>query len=882
MSTRQTLSVGLTIAAVQLLMTANAGAGVTPVTPSIIPAPAQIKTGAGCFTLNAATRIVFDSALKDGQELADYCRAELSRSTGLPLETQAIKKPGEEKNALIFALAGSTNEFGQEGYALEVSPRRIIVKAAGAAGCFYGFQTLRQLLPVQIYSTNRVSGVEWKAPAVTVTDQPRFGWRGFMLDVARYYFDKDTLKKLIDGLAVHKLNILHLHLTEHGAWRLAIDKYPGLTSSNVTTAAYYKGPYQPFYTKEDIREIVAYARVRQITIVPEIDMPGHASAAVTAYPEFGTGGLFNPGKEGTYVFLKDILNEVMELFPSPYIHLGGDEVESQRWGNVPEVQALMEKRGLKNVYAVEGYFDRQMTDFIVGKGKIPCGWQEISKFDVNRGFIAFYWIGSRQQEMIKKAVEKGYRVVACPQVPAYFNYGQERGERGHPDPWPAVGIRGVYDWEPVPAQFSENEAKQILGVQACLWTDVFDRDGPDQYKRVEYMTFPRISALAEVAWVPKGTRNDYTEFSQRVDRQIERYRQMGFYYRKPVENIKIGAWSPGKEKSELDPLTVDITPHIQEAQNIGVVFYLEDDPTPWDKIKTVELLENDQVMASSRRHYFTSLERFKNHIYTFDVKTYQKGATYRIRAVARPGQHFEAVVFLRPFVQPETYDDAQGYKWTRWSDNDMIIQNLNSDQPLPPSANMLRNSSFEEDISTPFIDFWPALWPELAVLEETVAKDGKCAVCLNQPIGYARGITYRYVTNIEKGRGYTFSIWAKAEKPDSLLLGFVGPESKHPRGICKMFRVGSDWQRLIWSFSLPADLEAKDNRFQIGLMNPEFYYPEWNTGTLNQPRSMDLGKEEGQIVVSPKNGRIWLDAAQLEVGGTATPYKPSAYGPASK
>ena len=847
----------------QLLMAATSHAGVTQDTHDIIPAPVHIEAGEGYFQLNAATRIHYDPTLKEGKKLTDYCRTELSKSTGFPLETHSMQKPADDENALIFSLAGSADELGKEGYALAVSPRNIRIKAADEAGWFYGFQTLRQLLPVQIYSATPVSNVEWKVPSVIVQDHPRFGWRGFMLDVSRNFFDKDTLKKLIDSLAMHKLNILHLHLTDYQAWRLKIEKYPALTSPGVTKARYYKGPYQTFLAKDDIHEIVNYAKARHITIVPEIDMPGHASAAITAYPEFGDGGgAFNPGKEGTYEFLEDVLTEVMDMFPAPYLHIGADEVQGRHhWAKLPEVKSLMKKHGFETYHEVEAYFDKRITDFIIKKGRIPCGWDEVSEFDVNREFVAFWW-RSWKKGTLENAVKKGYRVVACPGSHAYFDFGQERGERGQPHAT-ANSTRRVYNWEPVPDQFSEKGAKQILGVQANLWTPFVDSD-----RRLQYMIFPRISALAEVAWCPKGTRDDYAEFSKRVDRQIARYEQMGFYYRKNVENTRIGEWKPGKGKGGLEPVTVDVTPYIREAQTIGILFYLEKDLTAYDKIKTVELLENDQVISSSERLYFFSAEMFRNHVYTLDVKTYRKGATYSVRAVPKPGQHFDAVIYLRPFVQPETYQAV--VRWKYWPSNIATLMNLNADQPLPPGENMLRNSSFEEDISAPFIDFWYMAYPDNAVLDDKVAKDGERSVCL-KPTRYDRGITYKYVTNLEKEREYTFSIWAKAEKLDSLLLVYAGPQSSYPKGLCKQFKIGTDWQRLSWSFTIPADMEAERNRFQIGLMNPEFYYPEWDKGTLHKERSTRRGEGEEQIAVSPK-GNIWLDAAQLEKGAEATPY----------
>ncbi|MBI3947207.1 MAG: family 20 glycosylhydrolase [Armatimonadetes bacterium] len=873
----QTTTVLPALAAAVAWAAAGSAGGAVPDAPAIIPAPVHSEAGEGVFEFNAATRIVYNVAMKGGRELAEYCQAELSRSTGLPLAVAATKDPRDDENALVLSLAAAGEDQGPEGYSLVVSPRSIRIAASAGAGCFYGFQTLRQLLPDAIYSSGKVAGVAWRVPAITVTDRPRFGWRGFMLDVARRFSDKATVKRLIDALAVHKLNSLHLHLTDNDAWRVVIDKYPELTSPRVTAAGSYKGPDKPFFSKEDVREIVAYAKARYITVVPEIEMPGHARAAVSAYPEFGDGrNTFNPAVEGTYAFLDDCLTEVMELFDTPYVHMGADEVQGRHsWDKVPAVDAMMRERGFQTHQEVEAYFDRRMADLIIAKGGVPCGWDEATEYDLDRRFIAFWW-RNWSPGKLEAAVKKGHRIVACPANPMYIASPQERGEHGSHWYGEANTARRVYEWEPVPDAFSESEAKQILGVEACLWTAIMKTDA-----WLEYKTFPVIAALAEVAWIPKGSRDDYPAFRARVERQVARYERMGFYYRRPVENVQVAQWSVGEGAGGGAPLLVDLTPHIREAQQIGIVFFLEKDATPYDKIQTVELLDNDRVIASSSRIYNYNGEMLKTHIYALDVKEYRPDASYRLRAVPRPGMRFDAVVYLRPFVQPETY--LENPPWPCWPARYGSLLNVTADPPQPPGANLLRNSSFEEDLTAPYIDYWFMAERGYATLDDQVAKEGARSVCL-KPNRYDRGITYQYLTNLEKGREYAFSVWARAEKPDSLLLVSVAPEWREPNGLGKMFRVGTDWERLVWTFTVPADVQTlRDrNRFTLGLMNPEFYYPEWTTGRLNRARGGSPEDRAEQIVVSPKNGLIWLDAAQLELGSAPTVYKPSRYGSDTK
>lgn len=828
----------------------------------IIPAPAELEPQQGAFIFDDGTRLLHDSAA--GKALAEYCRDELTRSTGLPLPVDRATGRADANNALLFCADSPAQDVPPEGYRITVTPSCIRVTGADPAGCFYGFQTLRQLMPPQIYSLQPVTGMVWSVPAVRIQDQPRFRWRGFMLDVSRNFFDVPTLKRVMDSLAMHKLNVFHLHLTDIQAWRLEIEAYPELTSPAATRARYYKGEHKPYFTRRDVEDILAYARARHITVVPEIDMPGHAGAAVDVYPELGDGhNTFNPGKKETYTFLQNVLLEVMDMFPAPYVHIGADEVRGRHhWADLPAVEALMKERDFESFDEVEAYFDRRMTDFIAAHGKVPCGWDEVAAFDVTPEFIAFWW---RRREDLDVAVKKGYRVVACPYEYTYFNRPPQMAEHGLGPS--VITTRKVYEWEPVQAWFTREQENQVLGVQACLWTPCVGT-----LNQLFYMIHPRLAALAEVAWTARDSRHDITAFRRRVDTQIERYDRAGMYCRRPMDNLRVADWQPN-DKGVLPPLELDLTSYVHGPQDMGLVFYLDKGDTPYDKIESVELLADGKVAASPQRLYFRTADKFHTHVYLLDFSTFREGTTYRLRAVPEEGESFQATVYVRPFAQPESYC-GPGIPWTYWPSRDGTVINTEQDRPLPPGENMLRNSSFEEDRSIPFIDYWYMAYAGNAELDDTAAKHGERSVRL-EPERFNRDITYKYITNLENGKPYTFSIWAKSDRPGSLLLAHVGPEASHPAGLCTRWEVGTEWQRFIWTFTLPADMKTRRNRYQLGLMNPAFYYPEWKSGMLDQgPRPTRRREDADQIVIDPPNGVIWLDAAQLEAGRSATDYGP--------
>jgi hexosaminidase len=465
----------------------------------------------------------------------------------------------------IILDSSQTSQVGVEGYKLSVTQKCIGITAATETGLFYGTQTLLQLLPPEIFSSNKVSGMKWKIPCVEITDAPSFPWRGLMLDVSRHFFTKAEVEQLLDVMALHKLNIFHWHLTDDAGWRIEIKKYPKITSvgawrdgvgfgldKNSTTAYGPNGRYGGFYTQDDIREVVAYAAARHITVVPEIEMPGHSSAPLAAYPEFGTGdgpfamqmqagvyqGIYSPANPKTFQFLEDVLTEVFQLFPGKYIHIGGDEVPPGPWEHDAGCQALMKREGLKTPAELESWFIRRIEKFVNAHGKTLIGWSEIAHGGLATNVVVMDWIGGG-----KEAAQGGHDVVMTPVACCYFDFYQSKNHADEPKAmdWSGdVTLRKVYSFEPVPSGLAPEFQKHILGAEGCLWTELVPN-----FKHAEYMIFPRLSALAEATWSPNDVRN-YDNFFERVKMDDKRLSELGVNYR----DVSLGDGSDPQVKTK--------------------------------------------------------------------------------------------------------------------------------------------------------------------------------------------------------------------------------------------------------------------------------------------------------------------------------------------
>jgi hexosaminidase len=529
------LACGVLSAPFQVL---SQSAGAADAALPLIPLPGKLERRAGAFTLRATTPIVVDAAVRlRGRQLA----AMLGPATGFDLPVRVGASPATPHIALRQSAALSKT-LGAEGYRLDVTPRAITIRAATSTGVFYGVQTLRQLLPVAIFRSAPVAGQVWQAPAVAIEDVPRFAWRGMHLDVARHFQPKEFVKKYIDLLALHKLNRFHWHLTDDQGWRLQIRRYPKLTDvagwrKETLIGRHREGPDAPFdgkrhggfYTQDDVREIVAYAAERAITIIPEIEMPGHSQAVVTAYPELGVTTepvevrkiwgvspyLLNAEPE-TITFMQNVLAEVLELFPGPWIHIGGDEAVKTQWKASPRIQARIKELNLKDEDELQSWFIQQMDTFLTSKQRRLIGWDEILEGGLAENATVMAWRGVNHAVT---AAQSGHDAVLTPTSHTYFDYYQTRDTAREPL---AIGgflpLDRVYTWDPMPPALDSGLQKHILGVQAQLWTEYMP--GP---KAVEYMAFPRVSALAEVAWTPAPLRK-LDEFRSRLAVHLERLR----------------------------------------------------------------------------------------------------------------------------------------------------------------------------------------------------------------------------------------------------------------------------------------------------------------------------------------------------------------------
>jgi alpha-L-fucosidase len=502
---------------------------------AIIPAPQKLDRRPGMFQLAPATRIAADPAsLPTAQRLAQRLR----QATGYPVPVAGSDKGSPSAGEILLTTRGAAAALGPEGCALSVAPRSVVVRAPAPAGVFYGMQSLLQLLPPEVFSPVVVTNVAWRMPCVEIQDQPRFPWRGLMLDVSRHFYNKTQVEGLLDLLAMHKINTFHWHLVDDQGWRIEIKKYPKLTqlgawrdgvgfglNSAVTTNYGPDGRYGGFYTQDDIREVVAYAQALHITIVPEIEMPGHSTAALAAYPQLTCRGdpantqtpggalprVYCAGNDDTFAFLQDVLTEVFTLFPGKYIHIGGDEVSKQDWHNCPKCQARIKVEGLKDEKELQSYFIRRIEKFINANGRTLIGWSEIREGGLAKNAALMDWIGGAVE-----GAEEGHDVVMSPNADCYLDHYQSIVQGGGiplSEPRAFGGylpLKNVYAYEPIPAKLPAELQNHILGLQGNLWTEYIPT-----VRQMQYMIFPRECAISEVGWSPKVNR-DWEGFTRRL------------------------------------------------------------------------------------------------------------------------------------------------------------------------------------------------------------------------------------------------------------------------------------------------------------------------------------------------------------------------------
>lgn len=514
---------------------------------SIIPQPVTIIENEGSFTL-PSTVTIRASSHPEIIETAAYLKKKITLSTGKHV---TISHTAQSPTIRLVMNAIADTTIGNEGYHLTVSPHHVLIKANQPVGLFYGVQSLVQLFPKEIESDTVVEDVKWKAPCVSITDYPRFKWRGLMFDVSRHFFTKEEVKKYINEMARYKFNVLHWHLTDDEGWRIEIKSFPKLTQVgawNVKKEGYFgtfspPAPNEPrnyggFYTQEDIKEVVQYAKERFVNVLPEIDVPGHSLAAVVSYPELScTPGVEKysvrsgepimdwsrgappialvdntlcPANEKVYDFLDKVVTEVAQLFPFEYIHMGGDEAPHNFWEKNDAIKALMKKEGLKDMVQVQGYFTRRVEKIVQAKGKKFIGWDEILEGGPSKSTAVMSWRG---MDSGIKAAKLGHDVVMSPTTYAYIDYMQA-------DPvietkiYASLRLNKAYEFDPAPDSAIE---KNIIGGQANLWTEQIYN-----MRQAEYMTWPRAFATAESVWSPKGSKN-WNDFFRRVEDHFERF-----------------------------------------------------------------------------------------------------------------------------------------------------------------------------------------------------------------------------------------------------------------------------------------------------------------------------------------------------------------------
>lgn len=508
----------------------------------IIPLPLSAQENEGSYQLKSDAVIAYAS--EEAKAPAEMLAMYLRQSTGFDLAVV------EGKQGAITLVINDAVE-AKEGYLLDVS-EGVKLEASTAQGLFYAAQTLRQLLPAQVYAPTKQDQT-WSIPQCNIKDAPRFAWRGIHLDVSRHFMPKDDVLKFIDTLATLKINTLHMHLTDDQGWRIEIKKWPKLTEVGAWRKETLIGhrsekprkfdgkPHGGFYTHEDIRELVAYAEERHITIVPEIDMPGHMQAAIAAYPELGctdgptevrtewgiSSDILNP-EESTVQFCKDVLTEVIELFPSEFIHVGGDEAHKKYWESSQRVQELIKERGLKDEHEMQSWFIKQMDDFLVSKGRRLIGWDEITEGGLAPNAAVMWWRGKAIEE-VKHAIAAGHDVVVANSGALYFDkYQSASKDKKKTEPLAiggAVTLDKVYNFEPT-AGLGEKAAQKVLGAQGQLWREYIPTT-----EQLEYMAFPRACALAEMTWLPRENL-DYQGFLKRLPTQEQRFEAAGVNYRK--------------------------------------------------------------------------------------------------------------------------------------------------------------------------------------------------------------------------------------------------------------------------------------------------------------------------------------------------------------
>jgi hexosaminidase len=519
----------------------------------VIPLPKQVKETKNSFTISKSTPIYYEKGLKQQAELLSLA---LSPATGFDFVIAELKNPVQKG---ILLRLDKTFAANKEGYRLSVNNDKIAINGGSPAGVFYGIQTVLQLLPSEIYNKQRQKGISWKVKGVEIEDAPLYpAWRGMMLDVARYFFSKEYVLRFVDMMAMYKLNVLHFHLIDDSGWRLEIKKYPKLTSVGAWSGvgSQRQGGY---YTQDDIKEIVAYAAARNVEVIPEIELPAHTLSAVAAYPYLCCTGdqytvqtqhsisreLYCAGKESTFDFLADVFAETFALFPSKYVHIGGDEAKYDRWKACPHCQKRKADLILKTEKELRNYFTNRVQKMVVKYGKTIVGWDEMIEDGLDGKVVGMIW---HDQKKALKAAQAGHSSVMALTANSYFDAPESSidGEIKAATWLPPISLEKAYQLNPMLPGLDEKYKPLILGAQGALWSDQFihgtvlqelpriNENRSEKY--FDYLTFPRMAALAEVCWTPVSQQN-FKYFEKRLSSHYGRYDQAGYGYRVPLPKL---------------------------------------------------------------------------------------------------------------------------------------------------------------------------------------------------------------------------------------------------------------------------------------------------------------------------------------------------------
>lgn len=579
---------------------------------------------------------------------------QLRKTSGFDLPEQDAKD-----NVLVFEKVEDLNLPNEEGYLIDVTNHKVEVKAKDKKGLFYAAQTLRQLLPLSIEENKEVNDEEWKLPGVQIEDYPSYAWRGYMKDVSRTFYDVEVVKKYLDLMALYKMNTFHWHLTDDQGWRIEIKKYPELTTK--LTTEFDESENQPaersgYYTQEEIKEVVEYAKEREITIVPEIDVPGHSWPTILAYKNLGvndntdphyvfpfvsswgfwgnqfTPNTLDPTKEEVYDFLGNVFKEIAELFPGEYIHFGGDEVQHKFWEEEEHVQEFMEEKGFDEVTEVQSYFVQRVSSIIEALGKKPLGWNDILADDENlpNETAIMSWLG---EEGIKEATSKNFKTVATPYSHVYFDITQENRDDGTPSDlaYPNINsIDRIYNYDPSTG-LTEEEQQLVLGIQANMWTAL-----AQDLKDMNVHVFPRLLAIAEVGWTLPEHKN-FEGFKTRLEREKERLDLLKVDYYESGGYI-VDQWTEKDISDEYEEISFDVTDKIYAEGRAQAGFFYTSGEN-FLEIDQVVLYENDQVISEDVHHAladdFRGTNKVKPFYYDFEVKEYNPEATYTVKAKVR-------------------------------------------------------------------------------------------------------------------------------------------------------------------------------------------------------------------------------------------------------